>query len=347
MISFDHRSLTDRSPLHPAPTMVRQRAAGYDSDVARLDEARARSTLADMQERLARGPIVALGLTSSSTPEDARAAFLQLTKHYHPVRFGRMAADVQKLANEVFLSLRAAHDSVMKSLRRPTGPILPAPAPATPAAPASGPASTRGQALPFRVVRPPSHDTGERPLVPVASPGVAPGVPPVPASGPRPGAPRPAAPAAPGARAPSAVRPTGSAPPATARDEAAVLDLLQRQQWDQARTALHQLSARDPSSKRIRALEAYARGREAQLDRRLDDARVELQDALELDPDLQVAKTALKIGILPTRHGPRHRDRSRHHEFVRGGTGGRRADGHPQPGGRADHAVDGVVERRR
>jgi hypothetical protein len=268
--------------------MVRQRAAGYDSDVAGLDEARARSTLADMQERLARGPIVALGLTSSSTPEDARAAFLQLTKHYHPVRFGRMAVDVQKLANEVFLSLRAAHDSVMKSLRRPTGPIPPAPA-----TPASGPASIRGQALPFRVVRPLSHDTGERPLVPVASPGVAPGVPPVPASGPRPGAPRPAAPAAPGARAPTAVRPAGSAPPATARDEAAVLDLLQRQQWDQARTALHQLSARDPSSKRIRALEAYARGREAQLDRRLDDARVELQDALELDPDLQVAKTAL------------------------------------------------------
>jgi uncharacterized protein involved in exopolysaccharide biosynthesis len=89
------------------------------------------------------------------------------------------------------------------------------------------------------------------------------------------------------------VRPIGSAPPVTARDEAAVLDLLQRQQWDLARTALHQLSARDPSSKRIRALEAYARGREAQLDRRLDDARVELQDALELDPDLQAAKTAL------------------------------------------------------
>jgi len=89
------------------------------------------------------------------------------------------------------------------------------------------------------------------------------------------------------------VRPIGSAPPVTARDEAVVLDLLQRQQWDQARTVLHQLSARDPSSKRIRALEAYARGREAQLDRRLDDARVELQDALELDPDLQVAKTAL------------------------------------------------------
>lgn len=262
--------------------MVRQPAAGYDSGVAGLDEARARSVLADMQERLARGPFVALGLTASSTPEDARAAFLQLTKHFHPVRFGRMAADTQKLANEVFLSLRAAHDSVVKLLRRPTG-LTPLP----PGPPYSnGPINGRGQALPPRPVRPPSHDPGERPVVPS---------PVSPTPGPRPAArPDAAQPApAPGARAPGAVRPIRSPPPVTARDEAAVLDLLQRQQWDQARTTLHQLSARDPSSKRIRALEAYARGREAQLDRRLDDARVELQDALDLDPDLQVAKTAL------------------------------------------------------
>ncbi|HEX3757888.1 MAG TPA: hypothetical protein VHW23_04255 [Kofleriaceae bacterium] len=195
-----------------------------------------------------------------------------------------MAVDIQRLANEVFLALRAAHDSVAKTLRRQTGPIaMPGPALLAPAAPANG----RGQALPPRAARPPgTHDSGERPVVPST-----------PASGPRPVVARPAtapapAPVAPAGRAPMAARP-GSVPPTTARDEAVVLDLLQRQQWDQARTALHQLSARDPGSKRIRALEAYARGREAQLDRRLDDARVELQDALELDPDLQVAKTAL------------------------------------------------------
>ena len=269
--------------------MVRQPAAGYASGVAGLDEARARSVLADMQERLTRGPIVALGLTATSTPEDARAAFLQLTKHFHPVRFGRMAADIQKLANEVFLALRAAHDSVAKSLRRQTGPIPPLPGAPVAVPVAAGPANGRGQALPSRAVRPasPAYDTGERPTVP-------PGVSPAQASGARPAVARPAQPApAPASRPPGAVRPIGSAPPVTARDEAAVIDLLQRQQWDQARTALHQLSARDPSSKRIRALEAYARGREAQLDRRLDAARVELQDALDLDPDLQVAKTAL------------------------------------------------------
>jgi hypothetical protein len=262
--------------------MVRQPAAGYDSAVAGLDEARARSALADMQERLARGPIAALGLTASSTPEDARAAFLQLTKHFHPVRFGRMATDIQRLANEVFLALRAAHESVARTLRRPTGPIPP-PGSTSAGAPASGPVNGRGQALPARPARPAVPDTGERPVVPAT-----------PASGPRPAVARPSALApAVASRPPAPVRPIGSAPPVTARDEAAVLDLLQRQQWDLARTALHQLSARDPSSKRLRALEAYARGREAQLDRRLDDARVELQDALELDPDLQVAKTAL------------------------------------------------------
>jgi hypothetical protein len=271
--------------------MVRQPAAGYDSAVAGLDEARARSALADMQERLTRGPLIALGLTSSASPEDARAAFLQLTKHFHPVRFGRMAVDIQKQANEVFLALRAAHDSVARSLRRPTSPIPPMPVvpAATPGAPvAGGPANGRGQALPSRAARPLAHDTGERPTV-------APGGSPTPGSGPRPAVARPTAQPAPvpASRTPGAVRPIGSAPPVTARDEAVVLDLLQRQQWDQARTALHQLSARDPGSKRLRALEAYARGREAQLDRRLDDARVELQDALELDPDLQAAKTAL------------------------------------------------------
>src|SRR5689334_358767 len=50
------------------------------------------------------------------------------------VRFGRMAADIQKLSNEVFLALRAAHDAAAKNLRKRSGPI-----PTTRAQPASGP----------------------------------------------------------------------------------------------------------------------------------------------------------------------------------------------------------------
>jgi len=260
--------------------MVRQPAARYDSQVAGLDEAHARTALAEMQDRLARGPNVALGITASATSDDVRTAFLQLTKRYHPVRFGRMAVDIQKQANEVFLALRAAHDTAAKALRRPGSP-QPFPPLTLPPGPGAG-ASTdgrTGQPLPSRATRP-APEPGERPPALPSTP-----------TGAKPAAARPAPTSPP--RAPAPPRPVGSAPAVTARDEAVVVDLLQRQQWDQARSALHQLSARDPSSKRIQALVCYARGREAQLDRRLDDARVELQDALELDPDLQVAKTAL------------------------------------------------------
>jgi hypothetical protein len=311
-------------------SMVQFSTAGYDSRVAGIDEVSARSVLAEMQERLASDPMTALGITPSASAEDVRAAFLALTKQYHPVRFGRMAADIQKLSNEVFLALRAAHDTAAKNLRKRSGPI-----PTTRAQPASGPtvaplaaALPTAQAQPGRIVQQPppklarpnagnaanerterspgrhaggavgpeqrsegrseNNDTGERPATPA--------VPPTPSAassgtkaavrtvGAQPTGPTPARPAP---------RAAAAAPAAAVRDEAGVLDLLQRQQWDPAKTALHQLSARDPGSKRLRALMCYARGREAQLSGLVDDARVELQDALDLDPELQLAKTAL------------------------------------------------------
>jgi Tfp pilus assembly protein PilF len=72
-----------------------------------------------------------------------------------------------------------------------------------------------------------------------------------------------------------------------------VLEQLQRGQWEAARQTLAALAARAPDVPRYRALLSYARGREAQLAHRLDEARVELQDALQIDPELQLAKTAL------------------------------------------------------
>lgn len=261
--------------------------------MAGIDEASARSTLATMQARLARDPSAALGLPANATAEDLRAAFLALTKQFHPVRFGRMSIDTQKLSNEVFLALRAAHDALAKTLKRQTGPMtvprLPAPAVAQP--PAPRPVAGATAPRPLRPLG--THDSGERPVLQSPTPSSGSKiVPRTTASGPstRPlgGAGlRPA-----GAPAPVAASPA-AAVPAAALSEPAILDLLSRQQWDQARTALHQLAARDPSSKRVRALSAYARGREAQLDGRVDDARVELQDALDLDPELSPAKTAL------------------------------------------------------
>jgi tetratricopeptide (TPR) repeat protein len=281
--------------------VVQFSAAGYAVSVAGIDEASARFTLAQMQDQLARDPVTALGIGANASTEDVRSAFLTLTKQYHPVRFGRMAPDIQKLSNEVFLALRAAHDALAKAARPRRGSVPPATvlAPIPPSgASGSGPTQSPTAIGSHPTAGRPAPQTAPRPPARAASPGdpgerSAPAAIPVTPSG----ATRPpiaplARPAAPPARG-AAVRPLGNTPPATARDESAILDLLQRQQWDQARTALHQLSARDPGSKRIRALVCYARGREAQLAGRLDDARVELQDALDLDPDLQAAKTAL------------------------------------------------------
>jgi hypothetical protein len=277
--------------------MVPSSAAGYDAPVAGIDEPTARSTLAAMQDRLARDPSSALGLDAHATADDVRVAFLELTKRYHPVRFGRMSLEIQKMSNEVFLALRAAHDTLAKSLRRRSGPIptigagqgsAPVARPALAAtAPAAAPrAMPAGPALPRTItptasIKAPVTRPLSAQLPATSSPASRP-----PTAGPRATGSFPTAPPA------SAGHPAPPSP-AAAATEAAVLDLLARQQWDQARSALHQLIARDPQSKRMKALMAYARGREAQLDRRLDDARVELHDALDLDPELSLAKTAL------------------------------------------------------
>ena len=90
----------------------------YAPDVVAVDdEARARAVLGEMQARISRGPSVALGLEDSgATAESVRAAFLALTKQFHPARFGRMSTDIQRLSNEVFLGIKAAHELLLKSL---------------------------------------------------------------------------------------------------------------------------------------------------------------------------------------------------------------------------------------
>src|SRR6476469_4325444 len=69
-----------------------------------------------MQVRLSQGPHVALGVAEISKPEQVRAAFLELTKQYHPARFGRMSTELQKMSNEVFLGIKSAHESLMRTL---------------------------------------------------------------------------------------------------------------------------------------------------------------------------------------------------------------------------------------
>src|SRR6476659_1629701 len=90
--------------------------SGYDRSVSGDDEARARAVLLEMQARISRGPRTALGIGEAATPEDVRAAFLALTKRFHPARFGRMSNELQRLSNEVFLGIKSAHDQLQKAL---------------------------------------------------------------------------------------------------------------------------------------------------------------------------------------------------------------------------------------
>lgn len=76
-----------------------------------------------MQSRLQTDPRLALGLTPTSNAAEARTAFLTLTKQYHPVKFARCDSTVQRLANEVFLQLREAHDGVVKNARSAVGTV--------------------------------------------------------------------------------------------------------------------------------------------------------------------------------------------------------------------------------
>jgi hypothetical protein len=146
-------------------------------------------------------------------------------------------------------------------VRTPTGPI-----------PRLQPSRTqtepvRGGTQPFRAITPP----GARPATP-------PGRPPSPPAN------------------PDTVRHAGL-PKEPPFDERAALReslmLLNEQNWSGARQVLHNLAARVPASKNYRALLGYARGREAQVAGRIDDASLEFQRALQLDPELALAKAAL------------------------------------------------------
>lgn len=338
-----------------------------------------------MFDRIVRGPQVALDVEADASPVEVRAAFHALAKQYHPARFGRMSPETQRLANEVFLGIKAAHEALAKQsgwstrgqpsgsqppapgqtnipgrtqpipAHQPTGPIpttqiprqgsagitaptqRPAPLPTPPSgvritpSPSQPPVQARTQTQPSRPPNPtpaagrpvtsaipttqPAQQT--RPITPSPAPVVGRAPTPVPprAASPVPGtqppsrtAPattqpwKPSAPASGPTRSPTASTPAPTQP-AAARpapgqfDERAelmiVMDLVRKGQWPAARAALQNLSSRVPTAQNYKALLAYARGREAQQANRIDDAIQELQRALQLDPNLSLAKTAL------------------------------------------------------
>ncbi len=214
-----------------------------------MDEKQARHLLAEMQTRLARSSYDALEIQAgSANPHEVRAAFFRLTKTFHPQKFARMTPDIQKLANEVFLSLRAAHDS-LKGANKKTGnmPVVPKPVEARP---------------PARPSPMPGRSSAQ---IPAQRPPIT-----------------------------TRLTPAGGVPVVQQApvDLAAIEDLLQKQQWEPARKQLNALIAKDPKP-RYKALLQYSFGREAQLARKVDEARDKLLDALEIDSELLIAQKAL------------------------------------------------------
>jgi hypothetical protein len=277
-----------------------------------------------MHRRILQGPYAALGVAPNASHEQVRGAFLALTKQFHPARFGRMSNDVQKLSNEVFLGIKTAHDSMLKALGvaprgTPAGKIqsgaLPAvklpvgqtaPLPRAQGTPQQTP--IRGSSpVASRAGSPPTGTTPPQGIRAGSTPphGIRAGSPPAgttPPQGIRAGS-RPASPVSSGVpvamtehnTARGVAIPTQkTAPVFDERSELQqALDHMTAKNWIGARNVLHGLAARVPASKQYRALLCYTRGCEAQAAGKGEEAVMELQRALQLDPDLAQAKSAL------------------------------------------------------
>jgi len=265
-----------------------------------------------MQGRIAQGPYVALGVAEDASMEEVRGAFLALTKRYHPARFGRMSTDVQKLSNEVFLGIKSAHDQLMRatggarssnalpvmitaesssahravavpSSKTPSGQVPVLPRTLTPMRGTEPPANrpitpTHGRTptpMPQRPATPPQQQRPGTPPerktggFPQIDPGTQPGV--------------------------ATNRSTQRTAPVYDEQVAfqTVLDLMKKADYRGAREAMHALAARVPQNKQYRAYLCYVRGREAHVGGHFDEAAMEYQRALQLDPELVPAKQAL------------------------------------------------------
>jgi hypothetical protein len=361
--------------------------------VASEDELRARAIFSEMLIRISQGPHVALGVAETVGADEVRAAFLELTKQFHPARYGRMSPELYRMANEVFLGIKAAHDQLVKALgstgraarsappdtntrgdtlrgigmvsrsgtnpmlargteratTRPSSSVLPTPSSGSPTVqadplqrphttPSAGSPAVRSSASQTGMRAPaPPPDAGKRQTpavrVPVQRPPTPTSIPPksptpIPTAGlgsqPVPRATPPGAPARPSSPmpavrlgSPAAPRPTtpsvaslnppiirygARTPDAPQRDQVLDerselqrgLDLLSSKEWTAARLAFHALAAKVPQSKQYRSLLCYARGRETASTGRIDDAALEFQRALQLDPELEIAKQALR-----------------------------------------------------
>ncbi len=77
------------------------------------EDERVRGVLEGELARLSRVDArAALGLAAGAPAAEVRARFLELVKRFHPTRYARRPRQVVRLANEVFLRLKAAYEEV-------------------------------------------------------------------------------------------------------------------------------------------------------------------------------------------------------------------------------------------
>jgi hypothetical protein len=108
-------------------------SGGTAGEEESLDDVAAQRHLRGALESLQTAPFEFLGVGADPTAGQARAAFLALTKTYHPTKFARFSPNTVRLANEVFLALK----SVCEGVGRPAvAPARPAPARQTQISPA-------------------------------------------------------------------------------------------------------------------------------------------------------------------------------------------------------------------
>ena len=223
-----------------------------------------------------------LGLGPNAKPFEARAAFHALCKKYHPARFARSSPETVRLANEAFLAIKRAYDGLIA----PEPPVKEKPIEIPPSKPAS-PAPIAAGTLPIaqrvteKIVPQPK---------PVARPptGAIPAQPPRNATDKQPAI-RPAT-----SKLPAQKKEDPTPPPATEEQRFTLaLDMLRRRLWRDAEKALGELAVSVPAEKKYRAYRHYAKGRVAQDDGRLDEARTEWERALRLDPELGAARAAI------------------------------------------------------
>lgn len=224
---------------------------------------RVRAVLERELARLKAGdPSAVLGVASGAGSQELRARYLELVKRYHPTRYARRPRDVVRLANEVFVRIKAAYEQA-------SGP-----------SPAHGPQPGRREQ-----VQTSSHPRLEVDAA-LARRRRLRSYPVLPATGSQPV---------------ETVTPDEVAARVREREEerkqrqeAALADL-RGGRLEKAREALRALLAEAPTDKQLRVLLHYTLGREHHAAGRSESARGEYERALAIDPRFEPAQKSLAL----------------------------------------------------